>query len=279
MAQKRKTDPKGAKAPKGAKTSAKREVTEDIYKEDGYESGLKGGGLLYPTIKVSVQAGGFEVKLPDGGTQNVRAVEGIILFDHPNYRFFKNEYDGSEGTPPDCISLNGEYGTARPDGEGPPDGQACKSCPFTFKREYLSMPRAQRPRTCSQGHAAWMHVHSFDPDVPVTEEGVYFIQIPTTSIGEFRGHMGVSAGRAAQEFGLRRPDPRLMVARLHSEGGVTKVTKQKVTKLVWSWVAAATKTQALAAKEYVDRKAEIAGALGPAPTQKQLTAGGDEGWG
>lgn len=48
MAQKRKTDPKGAKAPKGAKTSAKREVTEDIYKEDGYESGLKGAGSSTP---------------------------------------------------------------------------------------------------------------------------------------------------------------------------------------------------------------------------------------
>ena len=83
-------------------------------------------GLDFQLDRVKLPAGGgtaFEVPADDGeGTDMVKELRGVILFNHPAYAMYRDKYAGGNAAP-DCSSFDGITGCGNP-------GGACADCPY-----------------------------------------------------------------------------------------------------------------------------------------------------
>lgn len=83
-------------------------------------------GLNFQLERIKLPSGGmtaFEVPAGDGeNTELAKEIEGVILYNHPVYSYYREAYKGGNN-PPDCGSFDGISGSGEP-------GGTCKTCPF-----------------------------------------------------------------------------------------------------------------------------------------------------
>lgn len=83
-------------------------------------------GLTFSPDRISIPTGGgtmFQVNQPDSDEpEMVKSIDGVIVFQHPAYSYYKEAYTGGNN-PPDCGSFDGVTGAGTPGGE-------CNNCPY-----------------------------------------------------------------------------------------------------------------------------------------------------
>jgi hypothetical protein len=98
--------------------------------------------------QVSVPAGGgtmFSVPSIDGA-QDLREIVGIIVATKHTRAYWKDSFDETGGgTPPDCISEDGECGLGDPGGD-------CASCPYSV----FGSAKNERGKACSEKRLIFM---------------------------------------------------------------------------------------------------------------------------
>lgn len=83
-------------------------------------------GLDFQLDRIKLPSGGmtaFEVPAGDGeNTELAKVIEGVILYNHPAYAYYREAYKGGSN-PPDCGSFDGVTGVGNP-------GGSCRNCPY-----------------------------------------------------------------------------------------------------------------------------------------------------
>lgn len=83
-------------------------------------------GLDFQLDRIKLPSGGmtaFEVPAGDGeNTELAKVIEGVILYNHPAYAYYRETYKGGSN-PPDCGSFDGVTGVGNP-------GGSCRNCPY-----------------------------------------------------------------------------------------------------------------------------------------------------
>lgn len=123
-------------------------------------------------VRIKVPAGGSKIwSIPSisGDDEELKELEGIILFTQVQRAFWQEDYTGGS-TPPDCFAADGKVG------EGSPGGQ-CLRCPNS-KFQSASNGRGQ---ACTQKHA--MFLLRQDSLLPM------IVSIPPTSLKNSKGYL------------------------------------------------------------------------------------------
>lgn len=82
-------------------------------------------GLEFQFDKIKIPSGGglaFEVDGLEEEPELEKAIEGVIVYQHPAYGYYREAYTGGNN-PPDCGSFDGKTGAGNPGGE-------CSKCPY-----------------------------------------------------------------------------------------------------------------------------------------------------
>lgn len=82
-------------------------------------------GMPIGLMKYGMPTGGatsFRLNVGDENDQEVKEIVGVLVYHHPAYSYYKEQYDGTNRLP-DCYSNDGIIGCGNPGGD-------CKACPF-----------------------------------------------------------------------------------------------------------------------------------------------------
>lgn len=115
--------------------------------------------------RIKVPAGGgqaFEIPTLEG-TEDVKEIQAMVVAIKKGRAYWKEELTG-EGTPPDCMSTDGNMGIGDPGGE-------CKQCPFN---QFESDHKGGKGKACKEMRNVFI----------LTENALlpFVLQVPPTSI-------------------------------------------------------------------------------------------------
>lgn len=152
-------------------------------------------GLDFTLDRIKIPSGGnTNFELPgedDNDTVSSKEVEGVILYNHPAYGYYREKYTGGNN-PPNCGSFDGINGNGNP-------GGTCASCPYNQFGSGDGQSKACKNRR-------YIYILQEGEVLPL------ILSLPTGSLKEFTNYMKrqISKGRKPSQI-------------------VTKITLRKTT--------------------------------------------------